>query len=177
MKIYLLAGKARSGKDTVSQMIDEIYKEKNKKVVNIQITSHIKQYAKKITNWDGSDETKPRQLLQDLGTNIIRKQIDELFFVNRLIQDIKVYSHYFDVITVSDVREKKEIIGPRNNFNVIAVRVNRPNFDNGLSEEQKKHFTEVDLDDFNDFDYEIINDGSLEDLKNKVRKMVDFYES
>lgn len=178
MNIYLICGKARNGKDTVANLLEKIYNEKNKKVINLQYSSYIKEYAKKISGWDGSEETKPRTLLQELGTDIIRTKIDSLFFVNRIIGDIKVYSYYFDVITVSDVRAKVEIDVPKENIdNIIAVNVIRPNFDNGLSLEQKQHFTEIDLDDYNKFDYEIINDGTLEQLEEKVRKMVDYYES
>lgn len=53
---------------------------------------YIKEYAKRISDWDGNDETKPRTLLQVLGTDIIRNTIDDKFFINRTIEDIKVYS-------------------------------------------------------------------------------------
>ena len=172
-KVIVLSGKARSGKDTTSLMLNEILEAKGLKVMNLQFSSYIKEYAKKITDWDGSDETKPRQLLQELGTSVIRKNIDELFFVKRIIGDIKVYSYYFDIIVISDCRVKVEIDELRKEFNnICAVRVTRPNFDNGLTEEQKMHFTEIDLDDYDKFDYEIINDGTLDDLKVKVEKFI-----
>ena len=173
-KIIMLSGKARSGKDTTSLMINDLLVNKGYKVLNLQYSSYIKEYAKKISNWDGSDETKPRELLQQLGTDIIRKQIDELFFVKRIIGDIKVYSYFYDIITISDCRAKVEIDLPREEFKdlLCAVHITRPNFDNGLTEEQKKHFTEVDLDDYDKFDYEIVNDGTLDDLKEKVEKFI-----
>ena len=87
-KIYIVCGKARHGKDTVSEIIRNYYTEKGLKVLNLQYSSYIKEYAKKISNWDGSEETKPRELLQHLGTEVIRKNIDNLFFVNRICEDI-----------------------------------------------------------------------------------------
>ena len=48
----------------------------------------------------------------------------------------------------------------------------RPNFDNGLTSDEKNHSTEVDLDDYNSFDYEIINDGSIEDLNKKIEDLM-----
>ena len=178
MKVYMIGGKARNGKDTVASIIKKIYDEKEKKLLNLQFSSYIKEYAKKISNWDGSEETKPRALLQELGTQVIRQKIDELFFVKRIIGDIKVYSYYFDVLTVSDVRTKVEIDLPKKELdNIIAIKVVRPDFDNGLTEEQKNHFTEIDLDDYDKFDYVIVNDGSLDDLEKKVREMVEHYES
>ena len=111
--------------------------------------------------------------MQILGTEVIRNKIDEEFFIKKIIDDIKVYSYFFDIITISDVRAKKEIINVTNSFDkVISININRPNFDNGLSEEQKKHFTEIDLDDYDNFDYKITNDGDLETLKNKIYEMV-----
>lgn len=173
-KIIIIAGKARAGKDTTAGFLKEIYEKQGKKVLNIQYSSYIKEYAKKISNWDGSEETKPRALLQQLGTDIIRKQIDELFFTKKIIDDLKVYSFFFDVITISDARFKIEIDEPRKVFdNIVALHIVRPNFDNGLTEEQKKHRSEIDLDDYNNFNYEVINDGTLDDLKNKLEQLTE----
>ena len=173
-KIIILSGKARAGKDTTMNFLNEIYNN----IIQLQYGSYIKEYAKKISNWDGSEETKPRELLQQLGTNIIRENIDNKFFVKKMIDDIKVYSYFFDIIVISDARFKIEIDDIKNTFNnVIAVRIERPNFDNGLTLEQKKHPSEIDLDDYNKFDYKLINDGTLEDLKKKVEKLVEVIEN
>lgn len=173
-KIIILSGKARAGKDTTMNFLNEIYNN----IIQLQYGSYIKEYAKKISNWDGSEETKPRELLQQLGTNIIRENIDNKFFIKKMIDDIKVYSYFFDTIVISDARFKIEIDDIKNTFNnVIAVRIERPNFDNGLTLEQKKHPSEIDLDDYNKFDYKLINDGTLEDLKKKVEKLVEVIEN
>lgn len=175
--IYLISGKARHGKDTTAAMIKNYYETKGKKVINLQYSSYIKEYAKKISNWDGSEEAKPRELLQQLGTNIIRQKIDPLFFVDAIIKDIKVYSFFFDVIIVSDVRTPEEIDYPKNNFdNVIALNIRRVNFDNGLTDEQKKHYTEIALDNYENFDYIVINDGTIEDLNQKIDKILEGIE-
>ncbi len=69
MKIILIGGKANSGKDSTADYITKYYREKKHlDVVNIQIAYYIKMYAKQIAKWDGDNETKPRQLLQDLLT-------------------------------------------------------------------------------------------------------------
>ena len=172
-KIYVVCGKARAGKDTSVGIIENYCKEKNLKILNLQFSSYLKEYAKKITGWDGSDDTKPRELLQTLGTSIIREQIDEKFFVSRMIGDIKVYSYFYDVITISDARLKIEVNSLKEEFeNICAIQITRPNYDNGLTEEQKQHRTEVDLDDYDKFDYKIINDGSIKDLENKILEVI-----
>ena len=173
-KIFLISGKARAGKDTTAKFIKQEYEKKNMKVINLQYSSYIKEYAKVITNWDGSEETKPRELLQVLGTDIIRNKLGADFFVKKLVEDIKVYSFFYDIITISDVRLKIEIDIPRNKFdNIYALRINRPNFDNGLTEEQRNHPTEIDLDDYEDFDFILTNDGTIPDLGKKVSNMLE----
>ena len=155
-KIILISGKARAGKDTTALLLGKIYEEEGKKIVNLAYGNYIKEYAKKISNWDGRDETKPRSLLQRLGTDIIR-----------------VYSYFFDVITVSDARFPNELDTPCEMFeDVIKIKIVRDNFQNNLTDTEKKHITETALDNYDDFDYIIHNDGTISDLREKILKLV-----
>lgn len=173
-KIIVLSGKARAGKDTTASYIKKYYENSDKKVINLQYSFYIKEYAKRITDWDGSDENKPRQLLIDLGTNLIRNKIDKYLFINRMIEDIKVLSYFFDVITISDARLVEELEIPKKNFdNIKIVSIIRPDFDNGLTSEQKKTLTEIGLDNYNNYDYILNNDSSLEDLEKRVTEMLE----
>lgn len=171
-KIYLISGKARHGKDTFSNYLKESYESKGKKVIITQLSKYIKYYAREMTGWDLSEENKPREFLQILGTNIIREQLKkDNLFIDRMKDDIEIFSYFYDAIIISDVRFKKEIDNLRNYFpKLIAVNVFRPNFDNGLTEEQKKHKTEIDLDDYDKFDVKIIN-TTLEKLKESADKL------
>jgi hypothetical protein len=175
-KVFIFAGHARNGKNTCADFVKDYCTKNNLKYIDLAYSSYIKNYATKISNWDGREETKPRELLQQLGTNIIRNKLGDEFFIENIIKDIKVYSFFFDVITISDARFPKEIDLIKKEFpNVYAVHVVRPNFDNGLTEEQKNHPTETALDNYNNYDYELINDGTLDDLNNKVIKMAKEY--
>ena len=172
-KIFMIAGKANSGKDTTAEIIDNLVMLKGLKVINLQISSYIKMYASKISGWDGSEDTKPRTLLQELGTSIIREQIDNDFFIKRLIQDINVYSYYFDVITISDGRLPEELDSIKKEFdNVFRINVERPNFKNSLNAKELKHKTEIGLDNYTNYEYKIINDGTLEDLNDKIKEII-----
>lgn len=173
-KIFVISGKANAGKDTTAELINNYVKIKGLKVINTQFSSYIKMYAKQISGWNGQENSKPRSLLQELGTDIIRKRIDNNFFINRIIGDIKVYSYYFDVITISDARLPEELEAIKSNFkNVFLVNVIRPNFENNLRASEKKHLTEVALDGYNKYDYVIENSGTFEDLNEKLQKMLD----
>lgn len=171
-KIYVVGGKAKHGKDTFSAFLKEVYENHNKKVIVTQLSKYIKYYAREMTGWDLSEETKPREFLQQLGTTVIRQKLkkDDLF-INRMIDDIEIFSYFYDAIIISDVRLKKEIIDLKKAYpNIISIHIDRPNFDNGLTEEQKKHPTEIDLDDYNEFDIEVVN-TTLDDLKETAEKI------
>ena len=56
---------------------------------------------------------------------------------------------------------------------VYRLRVERPSFKSSLNKEELKHKTETALDNYTNYEYTIINDGSLEDLNNKVKQIVD----
>ena len=171
-KIYIMCGKAKHGKDTFSAYLRDVYEKNNKKVIVTQLSKYIKYYAREMTGWDLSEESKPRELLQQLGTGVIREYLNkEDLFINRMIEDIDVFSCFYDAIIISDVRLKKEINDLRKVFpELVCVQVFRPDFDNGLTEEQKNHKTEIDLDDFDDFDVKIIN-TTLEKLEESAENL------
>ena len=172
MKIIFLGGKANSGKDSSAEFIDEYYRSRGLDVVNIQISYYIKMYAKEIAKWDGDNETKPRQLLQDLGTELIRKQIDEYFFIKRIIQDIDIYSRYFDIITISDGRLPEEFAAVKLAYpETVTVHVTRPGYSSKLSKDQKAHVTESLVDEI-EYDLDLVNDSTLEEFQTKCIELV-----
>lgn len=167
MKVILIAGKARVGKDTFADYLCDELEKNNKKPVKIQVSQYIKYYAMKYFNWDGKEDTKPRELLQTLGTEIIRNKIDKNFHIDRLIQDIKVLSYYYDYFIVSDIRLPEEIEKPKEVFPfVISIKLEREN--DILKDKEKAHITEIGLDNYSNFDYVIDNNQTLEQLKDKA---------
>lgn len=168
--IYYIGGKARYGKTTSASIIKEYYEQKGKKVVVLQHAKYIKDYARDYFGWDGREETKPRELLQQISTSLIRGTLGkEEFFINRILEDIEILSCFFDCIIVDDVRIKKEFTIPRAKLpRVITIKMIRPGFENGLLDHQKQHLTEIDLDDFNDVDYILVNDQGISELKDKL---------
>ena len=62
-----------------------------------------------MTGWDGKEETKPRQLLQELGTDVIRNKLNKAdMLIERQLDDIEIYSYFYDAIIVPDIRLPKE---------------------------------------------------------------------
>ena len=80
-KIYIMCGKAKHGKDTFSAYLKSVYEKNDKKVIVTQLSKYIKYYAREMTGWDLSEESKPRELLQQLGTGVIREYLkkEDLF--------------------------------------------------------------------------------------------------
>lgn len=173
MKIFLVSGASRHGKDTIGNFIEEYCVENNIKVCRTQMAKHLKMYVKDYFGWDGSEETKPRTLLQELGTDIIRGKLNKpYFFANRTAEDLDILSHFFDVALVTDVREPIEIETIRKNFDdVVVIRVNRINYETEMTESQQKHKIENAMNDYNDYDYVLTND-TLDKLKEDVIELI-----
>ena len=176
-KIFLICGKARHGKTTMGNIIKEYAEKKSMKSANTLIALYLKTYAKQFFGWDGKESTKPRELLQQLGTDIIREKLNKpTFFIDRTIEDIEILSHFFDVIIIDDIRFPMEIESIKNKYkDTIVVKVVRTDFESELTKEQEKHKTETALDDYPDenYDYTINNDKDLDSYKNKIIKMLE----
>ena len=172
-KIFILSGKASSGKNAVSKIIENYYKEK--KCITISFAYYLKDYAKRILNWDGNENNKPRVFLQHLGIELIKNKIDNNLLINRILQDIEVFSYFYDIIIISDARLIDEVESIKEKYsNSISIRLNRNNKDNYLTNSEKKHITETGLDNYQNFDYILENNNYehlIEQVENILRKV------
>ena len=167
-KIFVLSGKAQSGKNLIADFIEQFYKDK--KCIQLSYAYYLKQYVRKISDWDGKEETKPRDLLQSLGIDLIKK-IDSDLLIRRVMEDIKIYSYFFDVIIITDARLVEEVEVPKKLFDCVTIRLSRN--DNKLTDSQKNHITETNLYDYKKFDYIINNDdGDINNLKLQILKIL-----
>ena len=171
-KIYLICGRARHGKDTIAGFLKKFYEEENKKVIYSRAGKYIKFYAMEMTGWDGSEETKPRKLLQELGTDVIRNKLNKAeMFITRQLDDIEIYSYFYDGIIVPYIRLPREIDSVREKFdNVIVIKVNRINFETSLDTKEQAHVTETAMDNYDKIDYVVTND-TLEELEKDIYKI------
>ena len=125
-----------------------------------------------MTGWYGSEETKPRKLLQELGTDVIRNKLNKAeMFITRQLDDIEIYSYFYDGIIVPDIRLPREIDSVREKFdNVIVIKVNRINFETSLDTKEQTHVTETAMDNYDKIDYVVTND-TLEELEKDIYKI------
>ena len=168
MKIILISGKAQHGKDTTAQLLKAELEASQHSAMIIHYADLLKYICKQYFNWDGVKDDQGRELLQIVGTDIIRKK-DPEFWVDFVIRLSKVFSDTIDYILIPDVRFPNEIQKWwENNIQPITIRVERPEFDSNLSNSAKNHISETALDDFN-FNYILINDQSEKELKENVK--------
>lgn len=178
MKVYLISGRARNGKDTMSKMLEKEYDLLGKRVCFIQLMRPLKWLLRDYFDWDGREETKPREQLQKMGTELIREKLNmPTYFIDRLIENISILSNYFDVFMVTDVRLPLEIELLKKQYpNLVSINIIREDFENDLNSEEKIHYTETALDNYYNFDYVVIN-KSLEELEKEVKKIVSEVEN
>ena len=126
--IFVLSGKAKSGKNLIADKIENYYK--NKRCIQISYAFYLKNYVKNIYDWNGSEEDKPRELLQKIGIDLIKNKIDSNLLIRRVCEDIKVYSYFYDIIIITDARLKDEIEIPKRLFNnVVTIRIDSIYYD------------------------------------------------
>ena len=169
MNIYLICGKAGSGKNEVANYLAD----RMENTVITAFSKYIKQFALELTDWDGTDSHKPRKFLQEMGDNL--RAIDENFLTKRMAEDIKVYaSQGIENVIISDVRLLREIeyFKKMKEYNVITIRVNSEVSKRVLTEEQKHHHTEIELDNYKGYDF-VINNAFDRSLYLEVDKILE----
>ena len=174
MKIFIIGGKAKSGKNTFGELLRDNLKEYGYKPCVMQITEPLYSYARNYFEYDTEKDEKPREFLQKMGIEIIREKLNKPnFLLNRLKEDIEILSNFFDTFIITDARLKNEFTNLKKTYtNVTTIKIERENYYVELSESEKNHITETEIDTFDDFDYKVINSGysSLEEQAKKIVK-------
>lgn len=170
LKVFILSGKSKSGKDKVADIISSYYGEEN--VMRVAYAYYIKDYLTRMGRYDEKDKDKYRTELQNFSSDILVPSVGDTFLINRVIDDVKVFSQFYPVIVITDARLFNEVEKPKHCFsNVLSIRIERKE-DNNLSIEQKVHITEVGLDEYSDFDYVIENNGTEKELESKIYEIL-----
>ena len=175
MKVICISGKARSGKDATANIIQEQLEKEGYKVFRVAYADYLKDICRRIAGYNGLE--KPRELLQTLGTDIVRNKLGmKHFWINHVIGEIKIaqelgYTHTL----ITDCRFPNEIYIPKAEFeDCVSVRVKRINFESELTSKQKQHESETSLDNFN-FDINIQAMEGIENLKSVIFSYLDTF--
>lgn len=173
MKLYLICGKARAGKDTFAKLIKQEEEKDNNKVCILKLTAPLYSWAEDYFNYDKEKDEKPRELLQTLGYDILQLKLKKKdFLLDYLITTIEVLDNYYDVGLITDGRLVHEIEVLKEKYPNIKTILLTNKQDNKLTNKEKNHQTEIDLDDYKDFDY-IVENKEMKSLKLEALKIVE----
>ena len=173
MKLYLICGKARAGKDTFAKLIKQEEEKDNNKVCILKLTAPLYSWAEDYFNYDKEKDEKPRELLQTLGYDILQLKLKKKdFLLDYLITTIEVLDNYYDVGLITDGRLVHEIEVLKEKYPNIKTILLTNKQDNKLTNKEKNHQIEIDLDDYKDFDY-IVENKDMESLKLEALKIVE----
>ena len=171
--IISLVGYSKSGKDEVAKIIQELHPQysiqkfaaKLKEVASVLLgvpkQLFEEQWYKDMCLGVKWDHMTVRQFLQRLGPDCIRFGLHQDTWVNALFSDYKQGDSWLisDTRFINEAQYVKDAGG-------LIIRVNRP----GITP-ANDHYSEVELDSWK-YDYVIENDGTIEDLKNKIKAIL-----
>ena len=102
----------------------------------------------------------PRELLQFVGTDLIRKTIDDNFWIDKTVEALRKETENVLIADSRFLNERKLLksLGAK----LVLIKRNSTNSDS--------HSSENDLGNDSDYDYVIENNGTLEELKEKATK-------
>ena len=171
MRLFVIGGKSGSGKTTLAKLIKEHYNKLGEKTIITEFSKYLKLYAYEMISWPWDLENKPRLFLQNMGEKV-RREFGYDFFIKRVFDDIEIFKDYFDNVVIDDARLVEEIKESKFRYPDCITMYIESKEDNGLTEEEKNHVTEKNLDDYYDFDYNI-RYVSLEKLSKELENILE----
>ncbi|WP_289189381.1 hypothetical protein [Xylanibacter rodentium] len=170
-----ISGKAQNGKDTSAEIFKNELIIRGHSVLVIHQADLLKYICKAFFNWNGEKDEAGRTLLQQVGTNVIRK-VEPDFWVDFIAKVTGFFKDTWDYIIVPDTRFPNELEKLKaNDANIFHVRVIREGFKSPLTEEQQQHPSETALDGI-ESDFTLINDKGIDDLYGGVVSILDAIE-
>ena len=158
MKLIAFTGLAQTGKTTAANFIP------GAKILSF--ADPVKQIALSSFNWDGVKDEKGRRLLLVIGTECGRAYDNDIW-INKMREQIKIYAPLFNVIAIDDCRfdNEPELV---KELGGIVIEILRPGCvpDGHASEQGISPYL---------IDRQILNDGTIEQLKEKVLSLVSEY--
>lgn len=196
-QLIILSGKAGSGKDTVADILVNLFH--NKKIKRIALADRVKIISREFIHlftgtylpleyfYDQIEKEKERPelgflwinnkkyiftirlALISIGTDILRNYYDDKIWLN-YIKD-NVLNQDYDILIITDGRMPNEIEYLRNinNHKTTIIKIIR-NHENSKLDVVKNHASEKDINNLYS-DIIIENNGTLKNLENMIKKI------
>lgn len=170
MIVILLSGKAEAGKDTFFELLAQKFPKQA--IKRIAFADALKRIAFEM-GWDGNKDITGRRLLQDLGEIGRRYRAD--LWVAKAVETLQEIGQAAEIVCFTDCRYPNELEGVKTIEGnggglgkVVTVRIERPGH---VIAANQNHISETALDEYA-FDYTILNDGTIEEYRQKVLETV-----
>lgn len=173
MKVCCISAKAGHGKDTAAEILKNYLETRGKRVLIIHFADLLKYICKQFFGWDGNKDERGRTLLQYIGTDVVGAK-NPAYWAEFVTNFLKMFEDEWDYVLIPDCRYPVEVATVESVFETTVLRVERPNFDNGLTDVQKNHPSEVDMD-YYPFDLILYNDKGIDEFANKIYSFADYY--
>lgn len=173
--VILIAGKTESGKGTVVEHLEHLFKHTNPtkfNVIRCSLSTYIRETLKNDFYWDGEDTPESRKAMAEMyriGTEFYpyhmarrvweRDILPNLGRVKKNVILVESFREKVNYTYFNNLRMEKQI------KDLFTLRVNRPEHES--TQKLTNHVSEIDLDIWN-FDYNIQNNSTIEELKEKV---------
>lgn len=173
INIITLSAKAENGKDATAFLLKEKLELQGNKVLICHYADLVKYIAKTFFDWDGNKDVKGRTLLQYIGTDIVRKRKPS-YWVDFIKSIIDLFGSEWEYVLIPDCRFPNEIETWKDDgFNITSLHIERLNYENRLTTEQRLHPSETALDDYK-FDYYIKASNGIDYLSYEVDRFINW---
>ena len=148
MKVICISGKAGHGKDTAALFLREQLELGENSVLIAHFGDLVKYVCKTFFDWDGKKDEAGRELLQTIGTDIVRDE-DPDYWVQFVADMLGFFEQAWDYVLIPDTRFENELkVLIKSGFDVTHMRIIRDSYVSDMPEEQQNHISETALDDY-----------------------------
>lgn len=186
-RIYLIHAKAQSGKDTCAEYMKEVYEAKGKRVLIIAFADYVKFVLDKYYHTPACRTPEYRTRIQSFATDQVRKSVPN-YWAEVVAQLLYAIRDDFDIVIIPDWRFKNELsalefylmdevhMGQIAIVKMFLYRIKNQETDH-MTDDQRQHQSETELDNFVNFDYNILNKtGCLDETKEHLKSIIEVEE-
>ncbi len=163
-----ISGKKRSGKDTVAEIIMATHSNSVKYSFAAPLKAQVAMACNVSLDFIDKNKDNFRLILQGWGTDFRRKLYGENYWIDKTDDAISRFGNFKHII-LPDVRFENEYDYVKSKGGIV-IRVNRTRDENNCKPYVDNHSSEISLDNFK-FDYTIDNNGTIEELIEKVKQI------
>lgn len=176
-KVFLLHGKAQSGKNYCADIMKALCEIKGEKVLTIAFADWVKDCLRRYYGVEDYKSEWGRSNITHFATDICRKN-DPDIWARVVATTVKAMESEWDIVLIPDWRFENEAIVMDDYFfgKVVKVNIIRPNREDvdNMTKNQREHESEINLDNFSFFDYNIINDTN--DENGLLKQLIEMLE-